>query len=123
MPLSREQIQATLLKRDNSEDNPWTVWYGTTKDTAVQLVNKDDSNPYVRQENVSPEMMAYDETINIQTEIYRVTWVQPQVSDKPNSSANWWLSYDNGATKDKVTFVNKKSKTKRAFWWIYLKKG
>lgn len=119
----RDSIQATLLKRDNAEDNPWTVYYGLTHSSATQILNKDGSQPYVRQENVSPEMMAYDESINIQTEIFRVTWIPENTADEPNANVDWWISFDDGITKNKVSFINKKTKAKRAFWWIFLKKG
>lgn len=116
-----EDIQATLLRRDNQEDNPWSVWYGVDQSSSVQLLNKDGSNPYTRQAAVTNEMLAYDTTIKIATEVYRVTWIPSNITDEPNSNTGWWLSSDNGATKQKVSFVNKKSRVKRSHWWIFLK--
>ncbi|MGL5835151.1 MAG: hypothetical protein ACRC1Z_18250 [Waterburya sp.] len=123
MSLSRETLQSTLLTWMSAEDNPWTIWYGADKATATQLLNKDGSNVYTRQENVSPEIMAYDDSIKITTEVYRVTWVQENVSDEPDANTGWWLSHDRGITKQKVIFLHKKSKAKRSRWHILLKNG
>jgi hypothetical protein len=123
MSLSRETLQSTLLTWMSAEDNPWSIWYGTDKITATQLLNKDGSNVYVRQENVSPEIMAYDDSIKITTEVYRVTWVQEDINDEPDANTGWWLSHDQGVTKQKVAFLSKKSKAKRSRWHILLKNG
>lgn len=124
MPRTREQIQNTLLKQWMSkEDDPWTVWFGADETTATQLLNKDGSNAYTRQENVSPEIMAYDSSITLTTEVYRVSWVQENVNDEPDANAGWWLSTDGGTTKNKVSFINKKSRAKRSHWHIFLKRG
>lgn len=118
---SRERIQSLLLKRDRADDNPWSVWYGKNTSEAVKLLNKDNSNPYVRQVSVTNEMIAFDTNLKLASEIYRVTWIPFSVSDEPNANTGWWLSSDNGVTKERVLFVNKKSRVKRSHWWIFLK--
>ena len=120
MPRTREQIQQTLLARDNQEDNPWSVWIGANKDTSIQLKNLDDSNPYIRETSVTNEMLAYDDSLKITSEVYRVTWV---TNDEPQANASYWLSSDGGVTKEKVSFSYKRSRIKRSHWWIFLKNG
>lgn len=120
---TREQIQQTLLRRDNAEDNPWTVFQGKDIASSTQLQNFDGSNPYVRKVGVTNEMLAYDTSIKITTEVYRVSWVQENVEEEPDANAGWFLSFDGGITHTKVSFVNKKSRVKRSHWWIFLKKG
>ncbi len=117
---TRTQIQQTLLKRDAIEDNPWSVWIGANRDTATQLLNLDGSNPYVREISVTNEMLAYDNELKISSEVYRVTWV---TDTEPLANASYWLSYDGGATKDKVSLSYYRSRTKRSHWFIFLKNG
>jgi hypothetical protein len=119
LPIS--EIQEELLEWMASEDSRWTVWTGTDPAIAVQLLNIDDSKVYTRQASITQEMMAYDPNLNVTTEIYRITWVS-STDQEPDANAQWWLSSDNGLTKEKVTFVNKKSRAKRSFWEILLKK-
>ncbi len=120
MPRTREQIQTTLLTRDRAEDNPWSVWIGANRDTATQLLNLDGSNPYVREISVTNEMLAYDNDLKISSEVYRVTWV---TNTEPLANASYWLSYDDGATKDKVSLSYYRSRAKRSHWFIFLKNG
>ncbi len=119
---SKEQIQQTLLSWMSKEDSSWTIWYGADENNTTQLLNKDGSNPYTRQENVSPEIMAYDPNIKVTTEIYRITSVLED-SLEPDANTSWWLSIDNGTTKIKTEFVKKESRAKRTHWHIYLKNG
>lgn len=121
--LSREEIQATLLNEFMSqEDNPWTIWYGLSETAATQLLNKDSSNVYTRQMQISPEIMAYDSDITINTELYRVTAVLED-NVQPDAQTNWWLSLDGGTTKTKSTFVKKESRVKNTHWHVFLKVG
>ena len=119
MVSTREQIQQTLLERDRTEDNPWSIWIGADASTATQLLNLDGSNPYLRQISVTNEMLAYDASLKITSEVYRVTWVH---NDEPDANASYWLSFD-GSSKDKVSFSYRRSRCKRSYWWIFLKNG
>lgn len=119
MSLLRDEIQQTLLKRDRTEDNPWSIWIGADASTATQLLNLDGSNPYVRQISVTNEMLAFDSNLKVNTEIYRVTWVH---NNEPDANASYWLSSD-GIAKEKVSFSYKRSRCKRSYWWIFLKNG
>ena len=120
MPRTRFQIQQTLLYRDAREDNPWSVWIGVNRTTAKQLKNLDGSNPYIREISVTNEMLAYDNDLKISSEVYRVTWV---TDDEPLANASYWLSYDGGATLDKVALSYYRSRAKRSHWWIFFKNG
>ena len=118
---NREQIQQVLLKRDRTLDNPYSVWYGRNTKVAEQLLNKDGTTPYVRQVSVTNEILAMDANFKIATEIYRVTWIPEGIDNEPIANTGWWLSVDNGTTKERVSFVNKKTKFLRSHWWIFLK--
>lgn len=115
-----EQIQSTLLEWLSQEDNTWSVWTGD-RTSAVKLVNTDGSQAYLRQINVSQELMAYDPNISLSTEVYKATWVSDPTQE-PDANASWWISSDNGVTLIKVSFVSKKSKAMRSHWNIVLKR-
>lgn len=116
----RESIIHRLLTRDNCSDNLWSVWMGADANAATQILNVDNSPPYIRQINVTNEMLAYDANLKISTEIYRLTWVH---DEEPDANASYWLSDDNGVTKDKIAFSYRQSRCKKTHWWIFLKNG
>jgi len=115
--LPRQTIKAILQNRDRAEDNPWSVWVGTDPSIATQLLNDDNSSPYIRRVNVSDQMFAIDTRFTITTELYRVTLVS---DGEPNANAKYWLSFDSGNTKDAVRWLKRESRCKRAYWWIFL---
>ena len=115
--------QNFLLERDNSVENVLSVWIGADETTATQLLNRDGSKPYVRQVSVNNEMLAYDAKLQLDSEIYRVTWVHsldfPGI--KPDANAAYWISIDGGITKDKVDWSYRRLRNGGAYWWIFLK--
>ncbi|ELS01171.1 hypothetical protein Xen7305DRAFT_00008730 [Xenococcus sp. PCC 7305] len=120
MTLSVTEIQQTLLDRDAAEDNPWSIWVGADAGTASQLLNLDDSNPYLRQVSVTNEMLAYDTSLKLDTEVYRLTLVR---NDEPNANAAYWLSSDGGVTKERLNWSYRRSRAKRSYWWIFFKRS
>lgn len=117
---TREELREELLDWMSQEDNIWTIWYGNDETTTIQLINIDDSNCYTRKTQVTPEIMAYDNSIKITTELYRITVVLDDI-EEPDAQTKWYLSKDNGSTKIQVDFVKKDQKCKGVYWHIYLK--
>jgi hypothetical protein len=131
--LSVFEIRQILVERDREAQNPWSVWVGADKNTATRLLNFDGSNPYLRQIAMTNEAIAFDTTLKIASELYRLTWVH---QDEPSANWTYWLSEDAipesnsgisavrddlGFTLERIQFSYRQSRCQKAYWWIFLK--
>lgn len=117
----RSEIEELIQEVQGEEENPWTIWSGASEDTAVQLLNKDGSNPYICKTSVPTEVLATGASFEVQTEFFRVTLVNTTV--KPDSSTGYFLSLDNGVTKDRVRFIFRRNSVQNTYWSIVVANG
>ena len=116
-----ERRKALIQKLQAKVENPWTVWIGASEAIATQLKNEDDSNPYVCKTSVTTEMLASGVPFDLKAELFKITYVNPD--NPPDVNTGWFLSLDDGATKDRVKFLTRSNEVANTYWDIIVQNG
>ena len=120
MLLDKEEIRQIIRDRDAMLPNKtWRIYKGSNMATAPALLNDDDSIPYLREIGLDSKMLAMDGALTVNTEIYRLTLV---TDDEPENNAAYWISFDEGTTRERIDLSYYQAKNDRAYWWLFFKK-
>lgn len=132
MVLTRSQISKLLKQRDALHDTDYTVWVGATAETAIQVLNDDGSVPFVHPIEPKDEILLGLDTGYTNT---RPGWKMTKPDDPipgswmkqttlgnylPDTNLQWWISADDGASKQRVSVLRNITRSQQSHEWIYL---
>lgn len=133
--LNRQQIAKVLKQRDANHDTNFSVWVGSTSDTASQVFNDDGTIPYVRSQTAREErLLALDENYSQSRKYWKVSIVFDAFLNEPpswliktslgnyeiDSNQQWWISSDDGVSKQRCQVWSKETRGQQSHYWLYL---
>lgn len=120
MDITKNEVQNLLLEIANQAENPYRIYTGIIEANLTQILNSDNSNPYIRFTNAEDDkLLALEANYTVKSEVFKVTLVGVE----PSVNSQYWISKDGGTTKEKVKVIFKQGKFLNSYWWLFVSKN